>query len=143
MDGEIIVELAGGPKGKGRPRFSRATGHTYTDAKTRSYEGALRFASQEAMAGRLPMEGPLKVVVRAYLPIAESWSKKKRADAIAGRVQPTVKPDADNLIKVLDALNEVVWRDDKQIVHATIIKAYAERPRLTIAVSRIEEERLL
>ena len=33
----IVIEIAGEPRGKGRPRFARS-GHTYTPAATRAYE---------------------------------------------------------------------------------------------------------
>lgn len=130
----IVIELAGEPKGKGRPRFVRSTGHAYTPAQTRSYESMLRLAAQEAMAGRIPIDGPVEVEVLACMPIPVSWSKGKRAGAIAGTVKPTSRPDVDNLVKMLDAFNEVVWRDDKQVVWCRVAKVYSEKPRLRIDV---------
>lgn len=130
----IVIELAGEPKGKGRPRFVRSTGHAYTPAQTRSYESMLRLAAQEAMAGRIPIDGPVEVEVLACMPIPVSWSKRKRSDAIAGTVKPTSRPDVDNLVKMLDAFNEVVWRDDKQVVWCRVAKVYSEKPRLRIDV---------
>lgn len=50
---------------------------------------------------------------------------------------PTSKPDPDNIMKGLDALNEVVFRDDKQIVDARVIKSYSERPALRIEIVEI------
>ena len=130
----IVIELAGEPRGKGRPRFVRSTGHAYTPAQTRSYETMLRLAAQEVMAGRTPIEGPLQVDVLACMPIPVSWSKGKRANAITGTVKPTSRPDCDNLVKMLDAFNEVVWRDDKQVVSCRVEKIYSEKPRLRIEV---------
>ncbi len=130
----IVVELAGVPVGKGRARFSRAMGLAFTPAKTRSYESALRLAAQDAMDGRPPLDGPVRVSVIATFPVPKSFSKKKHADAVLGLSRPTTKPDADNLLKVLDAINMVVFGDDKQIVQAEIIKLYGERPSLRIEV---------
>ena len=130
----ITISLPGLPKGKGRPRFVRATGRTYTPADTVSYEGALKLAARVSMQGRAPLEGALAVTMVAEFPVASSWSKKKQAAALAGAVRPTSKPDADNLLKTLDALNQVVWKDDAQIVNATIIKRYGQRPGVTIVV---------
>lgn len=135
--GPVQIVLSGEPQGKGRPRFVRSTGHAFTPANTRKYESALRYAAQEAMGTEAPLEGPLCVVVVAIFPVPASWSEKKRRAAYAGAIWPTVKPDADNLIKVLDACNEVVWRDDKQIVDARIVKRYGERPRLVIEVREV------
>ena len=68
------------------------------------------------------------------MPIPKSWSKTKQQDALMHRVRPTTKPDADNVLKQLDALNEVCWRDDSQIVEATVRKFYSDRPRLVITI---------
>jgi Holliday junction resolvase RusA-like endonuclease len=86
------------------------------------------------MNGRSPLEGPLRVSVVAAFPVPQSWSKKKRQLALANQLFPTVKPDADNLLKQVDGLNEIVWRDDKQIVRAEIHKTYSDRPCLSIMV---------
>lgn len=137
MRAPIQIILAGEPQGKGRPRFVRATGHAFTPARTRSYESALRYAAQEVMAGAVPLEGPLSAVVVAVFPVPASWSGKKRQAARDGAIWPAVKPDADNLLKVLDACNEIVWRDDKQIVDARIVKRYGDRPRLIIEVCEV------
>lgn len=131
----IIVELSGEPVGKGRPRFVRATGHAFTPAKTRSYESALRYAAQVAMRGEPPLAGPIRVLVRAYFPVPQSWSAKKRNAALSGLMRPTVKPDWENIAKMLDAFNEVVWVDDKQVVEGAIGKHYSDTPRLRIEVS--------
>jgi Holliday junction resolvase RusA-like endonuclease len=65
-----------------------------------------------------PFEGAVTLGVRAYLPIPASWPKQQRAEAEAGHLRPTSKPDLDNLIKnikdCLTALN--FWQDDRQVV---------------------------
>lgn len=131
---EIVIELLGVPQGKGRPRFVRATGHAFTPAKTRSYESMLQGAALDVMGGRKPLDGPVRVSVEAYFPVPASWPKSRRAAALSGERRPTTKPDADNLLKVLDSMNEVVFRDDKQIVTAQIDKHYSDRPRLVVTV---------
>lgn len=132
--GTVQVVLAGEPRGAGRPRFARATGRAYTPANTRSYQSDLKYAAQEAMQNEPPLEGPLTVVVVAIFPVPSSWSAKKRTAALSGSIWPTVKPDADNVLKQLDSFNEIVFRDDKQIVDARIVKRYGDRPRLIIEV---------
>ncbi len=130
----IIIELAGEPKGKGRPRFVRKTGIAFTPTATRNYEAGLRLAAQDAMAGRAPLDGPVIVTIDAFFPVPASWSRKKREAALAGSLLPQSKPDLDNLMKGLDSLNEVVFRDDKQITDATVRKRYSDRPRLRIEI---------
>ena len=135
----IRIELVGEPKGKGRHRYVRATGHTYTPAGTRSYEAALRYAAQEAMAGAAPLEGALSLRVEAYLPIPASRPKKWKLQAAMALVRPTTKPDFDNILKTMDALNTVVWRDDAQVVSVFFTKLYSERPRLLVSVWPVTE----
>jgi Holliday junction resolvase RusA-like endonuclease len=130
----LIIDMPGPPRGKGRPRFARATGRAFTDARTRSYEGDLRAYATEAMRGREIIAGPVLLKMVAIFPVPTSWSRKKRAAALAGSVRPTVKPDLDNILKLTDALNGVVWRDDAQVVTATQMKVYGERPALRLEV---------
>jgi len=134
----IVIELAGEPKGKGRLRHTR-TGRAYTPASTRSYQTALAWAAQVAMRGRRPLEGPLQLLVRACLPIPTSWSKKRQRLAAANEVKPTVRPDFDNITKMVDGLNGIIWRDDSQVVDARIVKLYSERPRLELTITPIAE----
>jgi Holliday junction resolvase RusA-like endonuclease len=132
----VEIMLPGLPRGKGRPRFTVRGGfaRTYTDDKTASFEGALRLAGSVAMRGRAPLSGPLALDMVAVFPIPASWSKVKRGLAEIGAVRPTGKPDCDNLLKVIDGLNGVVWVDDSQIVSATIAKCYGPAPELAIRV---------
>jgi Holliday junction resolvase RusA-like endonuclease len=137
MPWSIDIEICGVPQGKGRPRFVRSSGIAFTPAHTRTYEANLKYAAQEAMAGQSPVEGPVRVKVEALFPIPASWSRRKQNEALAGALWPTKKPDADNILKMLDAFNEVVFRDDAQIVEATIRKVYSDRPALRVTVTSI------
>jgi Holliday junction resolvase RusA-like endonuclease len=135
----VRIDLAGPPRGKGRGRAVATPqgARVYTDAKTRGYESALRYAAQKAMNGRAPIEGPVRLTMTVFFGIPESWPKRKRAQALAGTLWPTVKPDADNSLKLTDALNAIAFRDDKQVVIASVFKCYSERPGLTIEVETV------
>jgi Holliday junction resolvase RusA-like endonuclease len=130
----IIIELAGEPRGKARPRFARRSGHAYTPQRTASYEACLRHEAALAMRGEPPLEGALRVQVAAHFAIPASWSGKKKAAALAGEIRPTKRPDIDNVAKMLDGLNGIVFGDDAQIVSAVIEKLYSDRPRLRVEV---------
>jgi Holliday junction resolvase RusA-like endonuclease len=134
MTWPLEITLAGPPRGKGAGRAAIASGraHVYQDAKTRRYEAQLRFAAQRAMADMPPTMQPVAVEIVASLEVPASWPQRKRLAALAGHVRPTVKPDCNNFSKALDALNGVVWLDDKQIVEETVRKIYAEAPSLRI-----------
>lgn len=135
----IEIVLLGAPRGKERPRGTK-DGHFYTPEKTRSYEAALKYAAQEVMADRAPLAGPLHMEIRAVVPIALSWPKKRQAAARAGTEWPTKKPDYDNIAKMVDALNLVVWVDDSQIVSHTFTKVYGDKPGLWVKVKPVELE---
>ena len=65
--------------------------------------------------------------------VPASWSQKKRAEALAGVIRPAVKPDFDNVAKLYcDALNGIVWQDDKQIVDGRCIQCYGQQPGVLI-----------
>jgi len=137
----VRIELGGEPIGKGRPRFSTHHGyvHAYTPAKTVQFEKRLKDAALAVMGRRRPFEGALSVFVMAVYPVRDSWPKWKRRDALAQRFRPTTRPDVDNILKVLDALNSIVFVDDVQIVDAHIIKFYGAKPRLLIEIKPLDE----
>jgi len=135
---QIFFFVAGKPMAKARVRFSKA-GHAFTPERTVNYEGQLAYAAQVAMNGAVPIEGPVSASVRVYMPIAPSWSKKKREAALTGAIRPTSKPDADNYAKMLDALNHIVWVDDSQVVDLRVVKEYSLNPRMEIIVDTLDE----
>ena len=119
------------PKGKGRPRFTR-TGRCYTPKSTSQAEDRVRWAGSQLRENVIT--GPMGVLVVAVFPIPTSWSKKKRQEAEAGQLHPAVKPDFDNVAKLYcDALNGLMWEDDKQIVDGRCIKVYGQQPGVLVA----------
>ena len=139
VNARIVLTVAGVPVAKGRPRFTSVGGfgRAFTPAKTRTYEERFASIGRAGMIGRDVLLGPLSLVMHVRLPVPKSWSKAKRQSALLGNTRPTGKPDCDNFLKVVDALNGIVWADDGQIVQATCIKYYAEEPSLTVEVQAI------
>lgn len=135
----IEIVVLGVPVAKGRPRFAKATGHTYTPEKTRNFEAALKYAAEQVMGDKPPLDGPLELDMRVVVPIAQSWPKKRQAAARELREWPTRKPDFDNFQKCVDGLNMVVWIDDGQIVRSTFEKRYGEKPGMWIRVKPLQE----
>ena len=110
----VSLVIDGIPVSKGRPRFTRK-GFAYTPQKTREYEKKVAKLAAHIMAGKPPLDYPIKVLAVAYMPIPQ-MSVKKTADAVAGYILPAKKPDIDNLAKAaLDACNGIIWRDDALI----------------------------
>jgi Holliday junction resolvase RusA-like endonuclease len=140
----IEIVLRGETVPSGRPRFAakltkggKPFAHAYTPQKTRDFQHDLKRRAQDVMGNRPPLEGPLLVHLRVYLPIPASLSARRRELAIAGLIFPAKRPDLDNYIKQLDALNQLVWRDDSQIVQLEASKLFAEIPRIEIAIDEL------
>lgn len=134
----ITFIVPGVPVGKGRPKFARqgAFVRAYTPEKTVGYENLVKLVAAGAMAGRCPMPGPADVSIALYVTPPASWSQKKQREALLGHVMPTSKPDMDNVIKGLfDAMNGIVWEDDKQVVSLRVWKRYADTARASVDVS--------
>jgi len=134
----ITFEVVGETVAQGRPRAGKSWGgHTvlYDPAKSRHFKEYVKLvASQHAPAELLAC--PLKVYVKIYRNIPKSFSKKKKEDAENGILRPVTKPDVDNYYKGIgDALNNVIWEDDSQVVSLTIEKYYSNRPRAEIQIS--------
>ncbi|WP_194285593.1 RusA family crossover junction endodeoxyribonuclease [Komagataeibacter medellinensis] len=128
----FTIVIPGIARGKGRPRFSN--GRTYTDAKTRNAEAWIRQCAIEQV-GHLYLECPLSVEMTIDVVVPKSWPKAKREAAQVGELRATGKPDLDNCFKMCDALNGIVWKDDAQIVEATISRRYADVPRTILKVT--------
>lgn len=133
------IIVPGKPQGKGRPVFSKRGNfvNVRTPDKTVLYENWIKICFDKANVSpeRKPIEGAVYLGIVAYFPIPTSWSKKKQAQARSGKLHPTVKPDFDNIAKVVgDALNGSAWLDDKQIVEAEVTKVYDDDPRLVIEI---------
>ena len=135
----ITITIPGLPVPKARARSAVIGGSVrhYTPETTRAYEDRVRMAARVAMAKAPPMEGAALAVIVATLPVPESWSRAKRADALAGRVWPAARPDRDNLAKALqDGCNGIVWRDDAQVVIGLDIKRYGDAPGVVMTVAQ-------
>jgi Holliday junction resolvase RusA-like endonuclease len=138
----VSFTVLGIPVPKGRPRFRivKPRGKpqfvtVYSPSETVAYEKLVADGAWVAMGVRAPLEGALTVLVEAFMPVPASWSKKRQAAALAGEVHHVSKPDCDNLGKIsADSVNKIVFVDDSQIVSMTVIKTYAEVPRLRVTV---------
>ncbi len=135
---QIRFEVPGAPFGKERPKFARRGNYTktYTPKKTLQHEKEVVAAYMEVAKGRKFEKGtPLDIRIIAYYPIPKSTSKKKQREMLEHRLRPTVKPDLDNVAKlVYDALNGVAWYDDNAIVDTQVRKFYSDMPRVDVSI---------
>ena len=134
----ITFLVEGKPQGKARARtfYDKRVGkmRSITPEPTKSYEDLIRW-SYKAAGGQYLGEKLISVDIQAFYPIPQSFSKKKRAEAVTERIRPTTKPDCDNCAKVvLDALNGVAFYDDSQVVDLMVRKFYGERPYIKVTI---------
>lgn len=133
-------EVAGEPRAWGRPGASIrwAHGHPFIHWFVRAPEARWRehiaWVARSAMRGRKPASGPLAAIMHAFVGIPPSWHWLTRQRARNGTLLPTGKPDADNFLKLMDALKGIVFVDDAQVIDARCIKRYSDKPALRIEV---------
>lgn len=122
---EVRFSVLGKPQPKSRPRFTKS-GRAYTPTKTKNYETLIGQCAWVTMwdCKLRPTKSPVHLEMIAYLPIPQSWSERKRVQALAGAIRPP-KPDLDNIIKaVLDGCNKIVYEDDQQVYSIWARKVY-------------------
>ena len=136
MRDSVTFVVEGKPRGKGRPRFTMRSGYptAYTPKETAEYEKQIRDAYL-AEGGELH-NGGIGIMVSAFYPVPKSATKKDRMAMLDGETFPLVKPDVDNILKVVcDALNGVAYPDDSHILQAVVQKHYASEGYIRVTVS--------
>lgn len=129
--------IPGQPQGKARARTVMQGGkaHSYTPAKTAAYEALVAGTYKTTFPGAEAATGAVEVAIRAIYEVPKSWPRKRKAEALAGMIPVTTKPDCDNILKIVcDALNGIAWVDDKQIVFAKVRKMYGVEPRVEVEI---------
>lgn len=129
--------IPGEPFGKQRPKvYANRSGkgsHAVTPEKTVLYENLIKLTYQQQCGFRFCDNAHLDVRIIAYYSIPKSTSKKNRQLMLDGVMRPTKKPDFDNIGKIIcDALNQIAYKDDAQIVDAQVRKFYSEEPRVVV-----------
>ena len=138
---QIHFQVEGDPKGKGRPRFSRAGKFTrvYTDKQTLDYEAQIKFFAAEAMGSTDPLETPVSVFLYIRHAVPQSYSKKRTEACLSGLEQPCKKPDIDNIAKTyLDGMNGVIFKDDTQVIDLHVKKVYSAVPGVDVMVIEVK-----
>ena len=73
--------------------------------------------------------------IDAYYQIPKSTSKTKTLQMANKSILPIVKPDLDNIVKIIcDALNDIAYHDDSQIVAVTVKKFYSLDARVEVSI---------
>ena len=134
----VRFSVLGKPLGKGRPKFRNYGKYvnTYTPEKTVSFETLVKLEYRRQCGDkRFPDDAMIGIEITAYFPIPKSASKKKVEAMLKREIRPTVKPDFDNIAKIIaDALNCVAYSDDKNIVDSAVHKYYSYTPGIFVEI---------
>lgn len=130
------ISITGPITGKARPRFNPQTGTAYNTRATKRYEELIKWC-YKTQHGEYFHEAPVDVTIIVEHSVPKNTPRAQRDAMLAGKIEPMKKPDIDNIAKiVLDALNGVAYKDDKQVVELHCYKRYAAEPRLLAMVDR-------
>ncbi len=117
------------PVAKARARINRK-GWAWTPKKTKDAENELRrrFAETLRFGNRPISQGPIAVSIECHT----TRPKKSK------REYPTVRPDIDNLVKLItDAGNGLLYLDDSQIVILNAKKLYGPQDKIVIEITEL------
>ena len=134
MEKEILITkiiLPVIPIAKGRPRFTKK-GFAYTPGKTRNAEKEIKhYLIKQLGTGFKPLQGALRLVLFFYLLKPRSTKN----------TWPTSRPDLDNYVKLVkDAMNEIVYLDDSQVIWLEAKKLYSNETYIKALIYEINNE---
>ena len=129
------LEIEGKIVGKERPRVNLNNGRVYTPNKTKDYENYIRECFCLTYPSFKQIEGRVSIEIVAFRTIPKNSSKVMTQKMLNDEISPVVKPDIDNIGKVvLDALNKFAFKDDNQVCKFMIQKKYCLEEKIYIKV---------
>jgi Holliday junction resolvase RusA-like endonuclease len=116
-------------------------GHAYTPENTAAYECMVQAAFRQGNPGACPLQGAVRVEIAAFYAVPKSASKRMQARMRNNEMLPVIRPDWDNIGKlVCDALNGIAWKDDAQVVEASVVKRYGITPMVCVKIEEVASE---
>lgn len=104
--------------------------------KGKDWKAVVAHAAREVYHGDL-LDGPLAVTFVFYFPRPKGHFGKRGLLASAPQ-HHAKKPDALKLARCAeDALTQVVWRDDAQIVSEVLVKKFGEPARVEVTIEPV------
>ncbi len=132
------IIISGNPIPKKRPKFARRGNFVtvYDTQKKESDSIKLEILSQW---NQKPIDTAIEMEIIFYMPIPDSWSKKRKEAALASK--HISKPDIDNTLKkYLDDMNSIVYLDDRLIYKLSAEKRYDLIPRTEITIKELSDQ---
>ena len=128
-------EIPGKIIGKGRPRLNSYTGAVYTPTRTKDYENLVMQYFMIKYPKFKQLEGRLSVEFVSNFDLPKSTKKQDKIIMLENKINPIKKPDIDNIVKIiLDAMNEIAFKDDTQITKLNVEKKYSETESVFVKI---------
>lgn len=132
------------PKPQSRPRFTR-NGRAYELKDMTNWKRSFAELLQLRKPKRIE-NGSIFVSVTFYIYPPQTVSKIKTKSPVPNerleKIYVNKRPDLDNYIKaILDASNEILFKDDGQIAVLSAQKLYSLNPRIELEITNLEESR--
>ncbi len=114
--------------GPATPERKRQCGRFRVDTpQAKDYKQWVKSRACEVMLGQPPLEGPLALTLTIWRLKPRSWPKRRR--------WPDTRPDCSNILKLVeDALQGIVYRDDKQLCRLFVEKRLSSMELLEVTV---------
>ena len=117
-------------KGSTKSFIDPHSGKVVTKADCVGLKQWTRDAKWQARAAKVPM---IYKPHGVSLDVRVEFIKPKSAKQLT----PSVRPDLDKLLRaVLDALTNVAYQDDSQVVSVTTVKAYGPSEQVIVSIAR-------
>lgn len=128
-------EIPGKIIGKGRPRLNSYTGAVYTPTRTKDYENLVMQYFMIKYPKFKQLEGRVSIEIVANFEVPKSTKKQDKILMLENKINPIKKPDIDNIVKIiLDAMNEIAFKDDTQITKLNVEKKYSETESVFVKI---------
>jgi len=135
----IILEIHHEPVAQKQTRFHARHGRCFGVDPSKNDKEMIQWQIRP-YAPEKPLEGPLSVDLMFHMPIPKSESKARRSQMINGKILPIKRPDLDNMgYFITNAMKEIIYEDDSQIVDLNMHKRYHEQPKIIVKISQICE----
>ena len=129
--------IKGKPVPQPRPRATRFAGSSairmYEPSNARAWKAIV--SSHMRALGIEPIEGPIRVDLRFDFvrPRSHFTTKGKLTKSAPAFATGRNLGDVDNLAKaILDACNTILYTDDAQVIHLSVVKCYAKNTGVQI-----------
>lgn len=128
---KISFVIPGPPYGQARARKGKY--NMYDPASNTEYKAKVKAKYLEARGLIDPVDGPVRLLVMAYVAIPKSALRKRTEDKIKEGEICLCKPDTDNITKIImDGLNGVAYKDDSQVFSECCERYYSKNPRTEV-----------